>query len=83
GIEYGGMPEMGKKPAGQAPPQMSNGMPSGGRGGGGRGGSGGGGGGGRGGSGGSMGAGPTAPSGPAAEVSKLIWIKKVSLADQH
>jgi hypothetical protein len=83
GIEYGGMPEMGKKPAGQAPPQMSNDMPSGGRGGGGRGGAGGGGGGGRGGPGGSIGAGPNAPPAPAAEVSKLIWIKKVSLAEQH
>jgi len=83
GIEYGGMPEMGNKPAGQAPPQMSNDIPSGGRAGGGRGGAGGGGGGGRGGPGGNMGAVPTARSVPAAEVSKLIWIKKVSLADQH
>jgi hypothetical protein len=75
GIEYGGMPEMGNKPNGQAPPRMAEDMPSGGRGGGG--------GGGRGGSGGSMGAGPSGPSAPIAEASKLIWIKKVSLADQH
>jgi hypothetical protein len=82
GIEYGGMPVMGNRPGGQPPPQMSTGMPSGGRsggGGGGRGGSGGG----RGGSGGSIGSGPNGPSAPAAEVSKLIWIKKVSLAEQH
>ena len=55
----------------------------GGGGGGGRGGAGSGGGGGRGGSGGGMGAGPTTPSAPAVEASKLIWIKKVSLAEQH
>jgi hypothetical protein len=79
GIEYGGMPQMGNKPGGQSPPQMSNDMPSGGRGGGGRGGSGGG----RGGSGRSIGSGPTAPPAPAAETSKLIWIKKISLAEQH
>lgn len=87
GIEYGGMPEMGNKSNGQAPPQISEDMPSGGRGGGGggggRGGSGGGGGGGRGGSGGGMGAGPSGPSAPIAEASRLLWIKKVSLADQH
>lgn len=84
GIEYGGMPGIGNKSNGQAPPQMSEDMPSGGRGGGGggRGGSGGGGGG-RGGSGGSVGAGPSGPSAPIAEASKLLWIKKVSLADQH
>lgn len=85
GIEYGGMPEMGNKPSGQAPPRMVEEMPSGGRGGsgGGRGGSGGGGRGGSGASGGGMGAGPSGPSAPIAEVSKLLWIKKVSLADQH
>jgi hypothetical protein len=85
GIEYGGLPEMGNKPNGQAPPQMVENMPSGGRGGsgGGRGGSGGGGRGGRGGSGGGIGAGPSGPPTTIAEPSKLLWIKKVSLADQH
>jgi hypothetical protein len=85
GIEYGGMPQMGNKPNGQAPPGMAEEMPSGVRGGsgGGRGGSGGGGRGGRGGSGGGMGAGPSGPSTPIAEASKLLWIKNVSLADQH
>jgi len=79
GIEYGGMPELGKMPSGQAPPQMSDAMPSGGRGGGGGGGRGG-----RGGApGGSMGTGPTAPPASTVEVSKIIWIKKVSLADQR
>lgn len=82
GIEYGGMPEMGNKSRGQPSSQISTGMPSGGRSGGGGGGRSGGGG--RGGaSGGSLGAGPTAPPAPATEVSKLIWIKKVSLAEQH
>lgn len=85
GIEYGGIPEISKKPDGQVPPRITNDMPSGGRGGGGGGGRGGGGaGGGRGGtSGGSIGNGPGAPSAPAAEASKLIWIKKISLAEQH
>lgn len=85
GIEYGGMPEMGNKPGGQSPPPIIEEIPSGGRGGsgGGRGGSGGGGRGGSGGSGGGMGAGPSGPSTPIAEASKLLWIKKVSLADQH
>ena len=74
---------MGNKPNGQAPPQMIENMPSGGRGGGGggRGGSGGGGGGGRGGSGGGMGTGPSGPPPQIAEASKLVWIKKVSLAN--
>lgn len=85
GIEYGGMPQMGNKPNGQPPPGMAEEMPSGGRGGsgGGRGGSGGGGRGGRGGSGGGIGAGPSGPSTPIAEASKLLWIKNISLADQH
>ena len=85
GIEYGGMPEMGNKPGGQSAPRIIEEIPSGGRGGsgGGRGGSGGGGRGGSGGSGGGMGAGPSGPSTPIAEASKLLWIKKVSLADQH
>jgi hypothetical protein len=85
GIEYGGMPEMGNKPGGgQSTPRIIEEIPSGGRGGsgGGRGGSGGGGRAGRGGSGGGMGAGPSGPSTPIATASKLLWIKKVSLADQ-
>jgi hypothetical protein len=86
GIEYGGIPEAGKKPGQQAPAQISEEMPSGGRGGGGgggRGGPGGGGGSARGSSGGSMSAGPSAPPAPAADAAKLIWIKKFSLADQR
>jgi hypothetical protein len=85
GIEYGGMPEMGNKPGGQSAPRIIEEIPSRGRGGsgGGRGGSGGGGRGGSGGSGGGIGAGPSGPSTPIAEASKLLWIKKVSLAVQH
>lgn len=82
GIEYGGMPEMGNRPAGQTPPQRGDGMPSGG--GPGRPGSGrspgrSGGGGGSG----SIGSGPSAPPASTVEASKLVWIKKISLADQH
>jgi len=81
GIEYGGMPDIGSKPAGQVPPQPVQGIPSGGS----RGGPGGRGqgGGGRGGPpgaeiGGASGAGPA----QAVEVPRLVWIKNVSLAGQ-
>ncbi len=81
GIEYGGVPDIGSKPAGQAPPPPVQGIPSGGS----RGGPGGrsSGGGGRGGPPGAEMGGPSAAkSSQEVEVSRLVWVKNVSLAGQ-
>jgi hypothetical protein len=80
GIEYGNTPVMGSKPTAEDSPQMSTGMSGGGgRGGGGRGGAPGG----RGGApGGGMGGSPSSMPAPTVEISKLLWIKDVCLAEQ-